>query len=308
MSADPSLFQAPKNPEPPKGMYYEVPSKPPAPERPKPIFPWETNQPKPTRVFPGDVSTAPSETAFSATTDDDDTQTDTTSPSTPTIQSNRAEPFASFNRNNAWDDVPEIERYVSSLPQNRRGKVQVLPNNSTTGPLSPAEAVHSPSLEDPYSEGQQRRPSMKLTDFPTEIERPSLPVTPAPMRRPSFWGAERDAQGDLPGAEGVPEQSEWDPSTKLAELQQRQSEVLAQSPASPGRVIPDREMPSSAKTSISEIKEDPAGETQIVMAPGTAPVTFRRLDLGRQPLDFSGAATGDSLEKEPQTAMGPTEP
>lgn len=50
---------------------------------------------------------------------------------------------------------------------------------------------------------------MRLTDFPTELERPSLPVTPAPIRRPSFWGEERDEQGELPAAEGVPSQEDW---------------------------------------------------------------------------------------------------
>jgi hypothetical protein len=50
---------------------------------------------------------------------------------------------------------------------------------------------------------------MKLTDFPSELERPSLPVTPAPIRRPSFWGEERDADGELPAAEGVPSQEDW---------------------------------------------------------------------------------------------------
>jgi hypothetical protein len=54
-----------------------------------------------------------------------------------------------------------------------------------------------------------RRHSMKLTDFPTELERPSLPVTPAPIRRPSFWGEERDEDGELPAAEGVPSQEDW---------------------------------------------------------------------------------------------------
>jgi hypothetical protein len=36
-----------------------------------------------------------------------------------------------------------------------------------------------------------------------------LPVTPAPVRRPSFWGDERDEEGELPAAEGVPAQEEW---------------------------------------------------------------------------------------------------
>ena len=130
------------------------------------------------------------------------------------MHSSQAEPFARYARTNAWDEMPEIDQYISSLPHNRRAKVQVL--HSTTP--SSNEPILSPPLEGSATT-QQRRPSMKLTDFPTEIERPSLPVTPAPIRRPSFWGAERDAAGELPGAEGVPEQSQWDPSAKLAELQ-----------------------------------------------------------------------------------------
>ena len=55
---------------------------------------------------------------------------------------------------------------------------------------------------------EDRRPSFKLTDFPTEVERPSLPVTPAPIRRPSFWGEERD-ESQLPAADGVPKQEDW---------------------------------------------------------------------------------------------------
>jgi glycogenin glucosyltransferase len=54
-----------------------------------------------------------------------------------------------------------------------------------------------------------RRESLILTDFPSAFERPSLPVTPAPISRPSFWGGERDDTGDLPAAEGVEDQSEW---------------------------------------------------------------------------------------------------
>lgn len=238
MSDDPSLFQPPAAyPEPPKGMYYEVPATPPVGNRPKPIFPWESSQPKPTRVFADDLSQASSSEVAPSVTTDDDTQTETASPPTPTVQVSSPKPFASYSRTNAWDEMPEIERYMSNLPQNRRGKLQILLNASAT-----QEGILSPGAE----EKPARRPSMKLTDFPTEIERPSLPVTPAPVRRPSFWGEERDAAGDLPGAEGVPEQSEWDPTTRLAELQRRQSEVLAQGPASPMRAIPDRELPGSA--------------------------------------------------------------
>lgn len=238
MSEDPSLFKPPATyPEPPKGMYYVVPTTPPAGDRPKPIFPWESSQPKPTRVFADDMTPASSSEVPPSVTSDDDTQTETASPPTPVAQATSPQPFASYARTNAWDDMPEIERYISNLPQNRRGKLQILLNASAT-----QGGILSPSTEDKPT----RRPSMKLTDFPTEIERPSLPVTPAPVRRPSFWGEERDAAGELPGAEGVPEQSEWDPTIRLAELQRRQSEVLAQGPASPTRAIPDRELPGSA--------------------------------------------------------------
>lgn len=238
MSEDPKLFQPPAAyPEPPKGMYYEVPTTPPDGARPKPIFPWESGQPKPTRVFADDLPRAPSSEVAPSVTTDDDIQTETASPPTPLTQATSPEPFASFSRTNAWDEMPEIERYISNLPQNRRGKLQIVFNASATG-----GGIFSPDAE----EKSTRRPSMKLTDFPTEIERPSLPVTPAPVRRPSFWGEERDAAGELPGAEGVPEQSEWDPAARLVELQRRQSEVLAQGPASPTRAIPDRELPGSA--------------------------------------------------------------
>ena len=217
-------------------MWYEVPRSSPAADRPKAIFPWEQTQTKPTRVFAEDKPSSPEQTP--SITTDDDTTADPISPSTPVIQVTNAEPFASFNRTNAWDDVPEIERYISALASGRKARVQVLTGGHTSG-----EDVSSPSVEDPSHE---RRPSMKLTDFPTEFERPSLPVTPAPVRRPTFWGEERNAAGDLPGAEGVPKQEDWDPIAKLEELQRRQSEVLAQGPTSPSKEIPDRKLPKSA--------------------------------------------------------------
>lgn len=296
MSADRKLFQAPKYPEPPKDMYYQVPSTPPANERPKPIFPWEHASLKPTRVFADDApqSSAPSEATPSIITDDDDgTQSETVSPSTPTGNTN-AQPFATYTRTNAWDEVPEIDRYISQLPQNRRAKVQVLFNDKPTSSghqrnVSGDEPMFSPGIEDP---SQQRRPSMRLTDFPTEVERPSLPVTPAPVRRPSFWGSERDAAGDLPGAEGVPDQGAWDPLAKLAELQRRQSNMLAEGPASPGRFIPDREFPGSSSAPLSEVEETEkaegvptAGSTQGAMPTALGTVDFNRESVSRNRQD-----------------------
>ncbi|KAL8739903.1 MAG: hypothetical protein Q9190_007337 [Brigantiaea leucoxantha] len=242
MSMDRKLFQPPSSyPDPPKNMYYEVPPALTTPEQPKPIFPWEENMTKPARVFPDDRITTSSESAPSATTDDN-TPGGKASPSTPITPASTSEPFATFSRTNVWDNMPEIERYVANLPQNRRAKVQVLYQSQAID----SESVLSPGAEVPGSGLHDRRSSMKLTDFPSEIERPSLPVTPAPVRRPSFWGEERNESGDLPAAEGVPDQSDWDPLSKLAELQQHQSEVLAAGPSSPGKALPERSMPGSA--------------------------------------------------------------
>ena len=46
------------------------------------------------------------------------------------------------------------------------------------------------------------------SDFPTEDDRPSLPVTPAPVRR-SFWDQGARGADEYPVAEGVPDQEEW---------------------------------------------------------------------------------------------------
>ena len=310
MSADRRLFQAPKYPEPPKDMYYQVPSTPPANERLKPLFPWEITAPKATRVFAEDAPPleASSEATPSVTTDDDeDTQTETMSPSTPTIHSSIPEPFATYTRTNAWDDVPEIERYISQLPQNRRAKIQVLLNNGTPTSnshernISGDEPMLSSGMEDP---SQQRRPGMKLTDFPTEIERPSLPVTPAPVRRPSFWGSERDADGDLPGAEGVPDQSAWDPVAKLAELQRRQSDMLVEGPASPGRFIPDRELLGSSSAPLTEVEEEEkaGGKPTVGSTQGAMPTAFRTMDFNR-----GSVPRNREISEEPMAAA-PTEP
>ena len=175
-------------------MYYEVP-KTPTYQKPTPIFPWEMNAPKPTRVFPEDkVETVPEPTSSEYTTvpaEEDKAVT----PTTPIISLTPADPWQAYTRGNAWDDIPEIERYIGNLQKNRKGNIQVL-----QGYGSGIETASSPG---------GRRQSMKLTDFPTELERPSLPVTPAPIRRPSFWGEERDDEGELPAAEGVPSQEDW---------------------------------------------------------------------------------------------------
>lgn len=302
MSEDPSLFQPPIDyPEPPKNLYYQIPEIAPAEKRLKPIFPWESYQQKPVRVFAnellpaspiGDLMMASDkdqkplvetgdankeapvagndedrEHSVTATDNDqipsvtinggsqtpsiitdyddeeaaeEDTQ-DTITPTTPTEPVKSLVPFASYSRTNAWDEIPEIELYIANLAQKRFGKLQTLTKNS-----NPSDGISSVETSQRF-----RRPSMKLTDFPTEIERPSLPVTPAPVRRPSFWGEEKDPAGALPGAQGVPDQAEWDPIAKLEELKRRQSEVLAQGPTGPMRPIPDRQLPESAAPAVA---------------------------------------------------------
>jgi glycogenin len=206
MSEDKSLFQAPtKYPEPPKDMYYQVPETKPQPDaRPPPIFPWEARQAKPTRVFPKpapppEPEPKPAVTTPSVTNAEAPKTEGETLP-TPTIAVTATDPWNTYTRTNAWDDMPDIERYIQALQNARKGKVQVLVNTTTESQDAPEAGAAAPA---------DRRPSFKVTDFPTEVERPSLPVTPAPVRRPSFWGEERDELGKLPAAEGVPKQEEW---------------------------------------------------------------------------------------------------
>jgi len=288
MSVDRNLFQIPKSyPEPPKNMWYEVPEAKPASERPKPIFPWEEKQAKPTRVFADDVPSSPEPTAEidpdeAETTEE--SQEDPASPTTPALNFTAAEPFAAFSRTNAWDDVPEIERYIAALATSRKARPQTLHGAANSG--------EKPLLEGGGDDATpQRRPSMKLTDFPTEFERPSLPVTPAPMRRPSFWGEERDAAGELPGAEGVPSQVDWDPMAKLEELQQKQLAALAEGPINPERDIPDRKQPESAVLL-------PSSEESIVPPTSTTGTRFSDLEFGSRDVADS---------KEDDGVFGPTE-
>jgi glycogenin glucosyltransferase len=181
-SGDRKLYHPPTSyPEPPKDMWYEVPSDKPQPEaKPKAIFPWEQHekQSKPTRVFAEDSPPPPLPIIPEPEV--------TTHP--PLLPIEDPAPFSP--QVNAWDNVASIDRYVRAvLEVQGRTKAPKLPDH-----------IRSPS---------GRRESLILTDFPSIDDRPSLPVTPAPIRRPTFWGDERDEGGDLPGAEGVPDQAEW---------------------------------------------------------------------------------------------------
>ncbi|KAJ8124138.1 hypothetical protein ONZ43_g72 [Nemania bipapillata] len=226
MSKNTAPFIAPQQyPSPPKDMWYEVPKEAPAaPSEPlKPIFPWEANRPKPSRIFveekpivspqpePHDVDAFSNESqpqrdakplvdpsAIEASTEEQASQPVT--PITPTIQITPSDPWASYTLTNAWDDVPEIERYVGSMQKHRRSKS--LQSPGMIGLPSPSEGI----------DVTWRRRGSKVTDFPSEVERPSLPVTPAPIHRPNFWGGGPDAgegNNDLPSAEGVPGQGDW---------------------------------------------------------------------------------------------------
>lgn len=196
MSTNPEPFKAPeKYPDPPKDMYYEVP-KTPSFQKPAPIFPWEKSASKPSRVFAEDTIEETRRISISSQ-DSNKSLLEKTPVIEPIV--NHSDPWQSYTRSNAWDDIPQIENYIGHLQRNRKGSLQILQGGYGSGTAN--ESVASP--------GATRRPSMKLTDFPTELERPSLPVTPAPIRRPTFWGGERDEDGELPAAEGVPEQADW---------------------------------------------------------------------------------------------------
>ncbi|EMR89783.1 putative glycogenin protein [Botrytis cinerea BcDW1] len=227
MSNDATPFRAPSRyPDPPSDMYYEVP-KAPKWQRPTPIFPWEANPPVPSRVFPEDdyddtaVPETPVAGSVVATTEDERSMPAT--PTTPTMSSVN-DPWQAYARANAWDEVPEIERYIGNMSKNRKGNIQV------------------------------------LQGYGTELERPSLPVTPAPVRtQPTFWGEEREEDSTLPPAEGVPAQQDWDPAAQLDMLARRQSDVLANKLEIPTREMPSRPLPfGSEPVNQGAIIEEPS--------------------------------------------------
>jgi glycogenin glucosyltransferase len=191
-------------------MWYQVPDIKPSPTQlPKPIFPWEkqADRPRATRVFADDPPEPTPEPASASThyqegsgpTREELEAAGRTSPPRVASPKSAEEQWQSFGQTgaNAWDAVPGIDTYVRAIfeAQNKRGKPQV---------LQQSEEISSPTLS-----RKNRRESLILTDFPSAVERPSLPVTPAPRRRPTFWGEDRDGAGDLPAAEGVPDQADW---------------------------------------------------------------------------------------------------
>jgi hypothetical protein len=151
--------------------------------------------------------------------------------------------WSSFPRTNAWDNVPEINRYVDRTLQKHR-RTRSSRNLSLSGGGNGGKTAGGAGGEG----GAQQfgfftpRRGSKVTDFPSEDDRPSLPVTPAPIRRPrggrrvaAGGGAHAHAYGEgegdggyfdhggdhgdyaegeegeqpLTGAEGVPGQADW---------------------------------------------------------------------------------------------------
>lgn len=180
-------------------MWFEIPAKP----EPKPttVFPWESHAPKPTRVFAEEAPVRLMETPVIP--EEPEQHSLPSEPALPGPSSSytrvpfepSAESWQTYTRSNAWDEDPEIQRYIETI-QARRTKSQV---------ASPGAHSNSPGKSPPTLGS---RPSTKITDFPTEVERPSLPVTPAPIHRTSY-GDEASGTAALPAAEGVPSQEEW---------------------------------------------------------------------------------------------------
>jgi glycogenin glucosyltransferase len=184
MSDDTNLFQPPPSyPEAPKNMYYEIPTTKPEPQRLAQIFPWESRASKPTRVFATEPTVTSGEPPLDET---DDTSQHSVRTFPESVQPQARDLWQSWSRSNAWDEVPEIERYVEAIQRPRKWDGR------------PATSPGAGS----------RKASLRITDFPTEIDRPSLPVTPAPVRK-SFWGQDAEGTSELPAAEGVPSQEDW---------------------------------------------------------------------------------------------------
>lgn len=343
-------------------MWYELPQKIEPPPKPKPIFPWETRAPKPTRVFVEPLppspppeppalepSTEPTSTSSQdqspgrdmEATDNPHALTDQTGPAESNVDTAPApyiDPWTTFNqRTNAWDDMPEITKYVQALHPPRRAKIQVLhhtPTNSIGGPGD----ISFPPIK------AERRLSIKLTDFPSAVERPSLPVTPAPIRRPNFWsdGEEKDLSGELPTAEGVPKQDEWvrrfssyptpefasilpyihesdgvvcfecqhcgkqNPIAKLEELQRRQSAALLGG-VDLGEVKepPKRELPDSASRDAVEAAVDKA-YSPTSTRPLKPILKEPKFEIPQQPVDDSAGETSTTVNTKttPSSSVG----
>lgn len=241
MSNDLNHFVPPDYASPPRNLWYNVPNQ----EAPKQIFPWEAQQPKPARVFGDDHDSSPTRSPPTKAADLDVPATPTTAattsepgtplypsePNTPTVRaanaqnanSNSNNPtstdndnhnnWQTFARSNVWDDVPEINQYVSGMHPPAKQPTSTDNDHHATTQGDGDMAQHD-------ADDLLHFRSLRVTDFPGD--RPSLPVTPAPIRRNNYF-----ATGPrLPTAEGVPAQAEWDPAAQLQKLANSQSEIL----------------------------------------------------------------------------------
>lgn len=219
MSQDTQLFQPPSSyPEAPKNMYYQVPNIKPKPQKYSTVFPWEHHAPKATRVFateptwdqpqkmphqelkaPRELPQAlPQESPQEIQPQTHQKPAETQALAEPQLLFRIGQPtpgplytrvpyqpsasYDTYDRSNAWDTDPEIQRFIDRQQARRKA-------------VSPGSAHSSPG---------NKSGSSKITDFPTELERPSLPVTPAPIHR--TLGEDSTS---LPSAEGVPGQDDW---------------------------------------------------------------------------------------------------
>ncbi|KAG6008795.1 hypothetical protein E4U21_003824 [Claviceps maximensis] len=273
MSRDTSQFVPPvRYPSPPKNMWYEVPKQAPVSVgkgKPRQVFPWEAKQPAPSRSFVGSGTHEPNlvSSAAEASMPSEDlaqgsSHTRSSSGPAPPLSSSgtrilqegnsgsapaiTGDPWNSFSRTNAWDDIPGIGRYVENFHKHTRTDNR---SNINTPEFAISRSASAATLEMPRA--------LRVTDFPTEVERPSLPVTPAPIKRPSFRSEERNYHGagdqthSLPAAEGVPSQSDWDPAAQLQMLAQQQSEALLRRLSEDRRLSkngPSRPLPSGPET------------------------------------------------------------
>ncbi|KAK7523870.1 nucleotide-diphospho-sugar transferase [Phyllosticta citriasiana] len=269
-SENKELFQPPASyPEPPRDMYYELPkSTPKTQDVPKPIFPWEQERerPKPSRVFVED--SLPPQASPAAQADESEGPRSLANVQSPEHSSSSSgspplveDPWQAFGQNlNAWDSVPGIDKYVRSvMGTGKRSK----PSSISLAGLGQPPEIMSPTGSKPSG----RRESLILTDFPSAVERPSLPVTPAAVRRPTFWGGERDEAGDLPPAEGVPNQADWDPQERLEQLRRLsllELEHLKQTATSPNSA-PLRQLPEHSVSTTEEMTSPPTGLTTQVL-------------------------------------------
>ncbi|KAJ2895207.1 Glycogenin-1 [Zalerion maritima] len=256
MSGSTQPFIPPERyPSPPRNMWYEVPQEPPAPayEKPRAIFPWESSQPTASRVFwddsaestedddprtgepPGPSGSQPAEPSMTGSTIAEAKSAPET-PSTVTATAFTGNMWASFDRANAWDDDPQIQRYAQKLEEKTQPRKSLVLLRADSGQLA--------------GEGRTGHHGIRVTDFPSEYERPSLPVTPAPVRSHlRSWGSggPNDA-GELPTAEGVPSQADWDPITQLQKLAKEQSEALM------------KKLEEQKKQNSSQAAAEPAGQ------------------------------------------------